>query len=45
MTWLNPGLLGFLALGGIPIIIYLINRQRYQRVPWAAMEFLLRAMK
>jgi len=45
MTWLNPGMLGFLALGSIPIIIYLINRQRYQRVPWAAMEFLLRAMK
>ncbi len=45
MTWLNPGVLGFLALGSIPIIIYLINRQRFQRVPWAAMEFLLRAMR
>lgn len=45
MTWLNPGMFGFLALGAIPILIYLINRQRYQRVPWAAMEFLLRAMK
>lgn len=45
MNWINPGMLGFLALGAIPIIIYLINRQRYQRVPWAAMEFLLRAMK
>ena len=45
MTWINPGMLGFLSLGAIPIIIYLINRQRYRRVPWAAMEFLLRAMK
>jgi len=45
MTWANPGMLGFLALGAIPLIIYLINRQRYQRRPWAAMEFLLRAMK
>ena len=45
MSFLNAGLTGFLALGLIPIIIYLINRQRYQRVRWAAMEFLLRAMK
>jgi hypothetical protein len=33
------------ALVSVPIIIYLINRQRYQRRKWAAMEFLLRAMK
>ncbi|MAJ28718.1 hypothetical protein CBD41_04810 [bacterium TMED181] len=45
MNFINPALLGFLALGTIPIIIYLINRQRYRRRPWAAMEFLLRAMK
>ncbi len=42
---INGGLLGFLGLASIPIIIYLINRQRHRRVPWAAMEFLLRAMK
>jgi len=45
MNFATPALLGFLALGLIPIIIYLINRQRYRRRPWAAMEFLLRAMK
>jgi hypothetical protein len=45
MNFANPALLGFLALGLIPIVIYLINRQRYHRRPWAAMEFLLRAMK
>ena len=45
MSFATPALLGFLALGVIPIIIYLINRQRYRRRPWAAMEFLLRAMK
>src|SRR5258708_6036747 len=28
-----------------PIIIHLINRLRYRRVPWAAMEFLLASMK
>ncbi len=45
MSFANPALLGFLALGLIPILIYLINRQRYRRRPWAAMEFLLKAMK
>lgn len=45
VSFLNPGFLPFLALGAIPIIIYLINRQRYRRVEWAAMDFLLRAMR
>ena len=44
LSFINAGLAGFLGLTAIPVIIYLINRQRYQRVPWAAMEFLLRAM-
>ncbi|MDE0960295.1 MAG: BatA domain-containing protein [Planctomycetota bacterium] len=45
MNLANPAMLGFLALGLIPIVIYLINRQRYRRRRWAAMEFLLKAMK
>src|SRR5947199_9757760 len=28
-----------------PIIIHLINRMRYRRVRWAAMEFLLKSQK
>ncbi|HVR73553.1 MAG TPA: BatA domain-containing protein [Planctomycetota bacterium] len=43
--FLNPAMLFGTALVAVPIIIYLINRQRYQRRKWAAMEFLLRAMK
>ncbi len=43
--FLNPGMLAGAALVGVPIVIYLINRQRYQRKRWAAMEFLIRAMK
>ena len=43
--FLNPAMLGGTALVSVPIIIYLINRQKYQRRKWAAMEFLLRAMK
>jgi hypothetical protein len=43
--FLNPQMLFGTALIAIPVIIYLINRQRFQRRKWAAMEFLLRAMK
>lgn len=35
---------GMLALA-VPIIIHLINRLRYRKVHWAAMEFLLKAMQ
>jgi hypothetical protein len=45
MGFLNPALLWF-ALGGmIPVIIHLLHRQKYQRVRWAAMEFLLAALR
>ena len=37
----SPGLL----LAGIPIIIHILNRRRFKTVTWAAMEFLLRAMR
>ncbi len=45
MAFLNPLLLGFAALGSIPVIIHLLNRSRFRVVVWAAMEFLLRAIK
>lgn len=45
MTFLNVGFLAFTAGGAIPIIIHLLHRQRYRKVRWAAMEFLLRAMR
>src|ERR1700741_85655 len=42
----NPG---FLAVAGAlisaPIIIHLINRMRFKRIHWAAMEFLFKAQK
>jgi Mg-chelatase subunit ChlD len=34
-----------ILLASIPIIIHILNRRRYKTVNWAAMEFLLRAMK
>jgi hypothetical protein len=33
------------GLVSAPILIHLINRMRYKRVRWAAMEFLLKAQK
>src|SRR5947208_10139194 len=33
------------ALISLPIIIHLINRMRFKRIRWAAMEFLLKAQK
>ncbi|MCC6311633.1 MAG: BatA domain-containing protein, partial [Trueperaceae bacterium] len=46
MSWfLNPGMLLFAACGAIPVIIHLFNRQQYKRIAWAAMEFLLAAIK
>src|ERR1700693_916383 len=44
--FLNPGfLLLAAALISVPIIIHLINRMRFKRVRWAAMEFLLKSQK
>ena len=44
--YLQPwSLLAGLLLISAPIIIHLINRMRYRRVHWAAMEFLLKAQK
>ena len=44
--FMNVGsLLAGILLISSPIIIHLINRMRYKRVRWAAMEFLLKAQK
>ncbi len=45
LAFLNPLLLWALPLAAVPIVIHLLNRRRFKRVPWAAMEFLLNAMK
>ena len=34
-----------LLLVSIPIVIHILNRRRFKTVTWAAMEFLLRAMR
>ena len=45
LAFLNPLLLWALPLAAVPVIIHILNRRRFHKVPWAAMEFLLRAMK
>ncbi|MFO1052581.1 MAG: BatA domain-containing protein [Planctomycetota bacterium] len=45
LDFLNPGLLIGAALFAVPLVIHLLNRQRFRRRPWAAMEFLLAAYK
>src|SRR2546429_9727751 len=40
LSFLNPGFLGALALGSIPILIHLIRRRKIRVLPWAAWEFL-----
>ena len=46
LSLLAPAFAGAgLLLAGIPIIIHILNRRRYRTVDWAAMAFLLRAMR
>jgi hypothetical protein len=41
----NPALLYGLAAASVPILIHLLNRRKYREVPWAAMRFLLAAIR
>ncbi len=41
----NAALLYGLAAASIPIVIHLLNRRKFREVPWAAMRFLLAAIR
>ena len=45
MLFLSPIFLWFLAAAAVPIAIHLINRRRHKTIPWAAMQFLLKAAR
>lgn len=45
MTFLQPLLLFALPLIALPIVIHLINQQRYKTINWAATMFLLQAKR
>jgi hypothetical protein len=41
----NPALTWGLAAASVPIILHLLNRRKFREVPWAAMKFLLAAVR
>ena len=41
----SPPLLWGLAAASLPIIIHLLNRRKFREMPWAAMRFLLAAIR
>ncbi|MGC3968073.1 MAG: BatA domain-containing protein [Pirellulales bacterium] len=41
----NPLILGWLAAASAPIVIHLLNRRKFRESSWAAMQFLLAAVK
>ncbi len=44
MPFVHPTIAGIALLTGlIPVLIHLLNRRRFRRIPWAAMGFLLAA--
>ncbi|MBJ7256320.1 MAG: BatA domain-containing protein, partial [Akkermansiaceae bacterium] len=45
MLFLKPLLLWGLIAASIPVLIHMINKQRHKTIPWAAMQFLLKATR
>ncbi|MFO0891048.1 MAG: BatA domain-containing protein [Isosphaeraceae bacterium] len=45
LEFANPGLLAGMAAASIPIILHLLNRRKYRETRWAAMQFLLAAIR
>jgi hypothetical protein len=43
LEFAHPAMLWGLPLALVPVLIHLLNRRRYVRVRWAAMDYLLRA--
>ena len=45
MTFLSPWMLAGAAAVGVPIALHFFYKARYQRLPWAAMDFLKEAIE
>src|SRR5262245_11287849 len=41
----SPAMLGWLAAASAPLIIHLLNRRKFRETTWAAMQFLLAAVR
>ena len=44
-TLASPWMLGWLAAAAAPLVIHLLSKRRYKEMDWAAMRYLLAAMK
>lgn len=45
LPFIHPWMIAGTAMGSAPVIIHLLNRQRYKRITWAAMHWLLASFK
>src|SRR3954454_19368199 len=45
LNFANPALLWGAAAASLPIIIHLLNRRKFREMQWAAMRFLIAAMR
>lgn len=45
LTLANASAVGWLVAAAVPLIIHLLSRRRYRESPWAAMDFLLAALR
>jgi Aerotolerance regulator N-terminal/von Willebrand factor type A domain len=45
LEFANPALLAGVAAASIPIVIHLLNRRKFREMPWAAMRFLMAAIR
>ena len=43
--WISLPMLGWLAAAAAPVLIHLWSRKKYREMPWAAMEYLLAAVR
>lgn len=44
-SFLNLGFAGWLAAASLPLVIHLLSRRKYKQIDWAAMRYLLEAMR
>jgi hypothetical protein len=45
VSFLQPWMLWGLAAASLPVLIHLLNRLRYRRIAWAAIQFLIQATR
>lgn len=41
----HPAMLGWLAAAAAPLVIHLLNRRKHREMPWAAMQYLMAAIR